>query len=103
MFHLHELARRTDDRRLVTRVRALLPDSGRGDRIREMPHVPCHQIIYSVHYRDGHVRSICRGAGRKRTYSDTTNSNLLTACRHHSRVATWFPRITTSRDGHAVR
>ena len=58
MLHLPELARRADDRGLVTRIPAHLLDAGRRNRIREMPHVPRHQIIYSVQGRDGGMNGI---------------------------------------------
>ena len=60
----------------MTRIPADLLDTGRRDRIREMLHIPGHQIIYSVDYRDGHVGGIRRSPGRKRTSSDQEPAQL---------------------------
>ena len=49
----------------MTGIPAHLPDAGHGNRIREMAHVPRHQIIYSVHGRDGRMSGIGGGLGRE--------------------------------------
>ena len=121
-------------------------DARRGNRIREMPHVPRNQIVCSVQGRDGRVSSIGGGLGRKRMRCDegpaqrdgiiadtdhldriqrgetgagrfrVADARLFDHEGRHDqfeppspprattpRVATWFPRVTTSREGHAVR
>lgn len=92
--HLLELARCTDDRRLVTRIPAHLLDAGRRNRIREMPHVPRHQIIYSVQGRDGGMSAIGGGLGWKGCVATGTRPTRWHRRRPRSRACqTWvsFP------------